>query len=66
MTHDRFAAEKCRSVLISGSAMFTMVASSTTMSWQVRIAASTSAAWLGRGSRLRILRRGSRTGTSNR
>jgi hypothetical protein len=36
-TQDRFSGEKCSAVWMSGKATFTMVASSTTISWQVRM-----------------------------
>lgn len=49
MTHDRLAVEKCSGSWMSGSAMFTIVASRTTISWQVRIVASTSRGRCGRG-----------------
>ena len=39
MTQDRLAVEKCSDDLMSLSAMFTMLVSSTTISWQVRISA---------------------------
>jgi len=40
ITQDRPVAEKCRLCWIPGSAIFTTVASSTTISWQVTMTAS--------------------------
>ena len=41
MTHERFAGERWSALPMSGSAMFTMVASSTTISWTARMTPST-------------------------
>ena len=46
-THDRPAGDKPSERCIGGRATFTMVASSTTISWQVKITTGTIVAWRG-------------------